>query len=142
MRGMARFSVLVFCIFLFSGCARVKETTKSFLGVSTQILENCRKDAVKETFQCGYDDCYALALNVLKQMKAYTYSKDKAKGLIAVYVSEEDTTPVGVFFTALDQQRTQLEVCSPSSSAKEYIAMRLFSQIGLKLSFPNEPSSP
>jgi hypothetical protein len=42
--------------------------------------------------------------------------------MIAVYVSESDTTPVGVFFKGVDNSNTEISVSSPSLYAKELIA--------------------
>ena len=47
--------------------------------------------------------------------------------MIAVYFSESDTTPIGIFFKEIGANTTQMEVSSPSSYAKELIAERLFS---------------
>jgi len=49
--------------------------------------------------------------------------------LIAIYVSSEDTTCVGIFFTEIDANNTQVEVSSPSTSAKGDIATQLFAKL-------------
>jgi hypothetical protein len=51
---------------------------------------------------------------------------DKSKNLIAIYVSEDDTTPVGIFFKVLDNTRTQVSVSSPSKFAQELISGKIF----------------
>jgi hypothetical protein len=46
--------------------------------------------------------------------------------MIAIYVSETDTTPVGLFFKEIDKSNTQVEVSSPSTYAKELISEKVF----------------
>jgi hypothetical protein len=57
---------------------------------------------------------------------AYIYVKDIKKHMIAIYVSETDTTPVGLFFKEIDKSNTQVEVSSPSTYAKELISEKVF----------------
>ena len=125
--------ILVFCIFSLTGCASLKEDFRKFLGVSTRPVEAARPLAIKETFKCDYITCYNQTLEALKDIHAYIYRKDKKNNLIAVYVSEEDTTPVGIFFKEIDANNTQIEVASPSSPAKEHVAARLFSKLVMNL---------
>ncbi len=131
----------IFCLLVtvLLGCATVKEMTKGFLGVSTQVLEQKRKDALKKSFTLSYNDCYtkvkdiltkdALAKNVLDKeaVVPYIYSEDSRKKMIAVYLSQTDTTPVGIFFTEEVGANTLIEVSSPSTYAKEEMANRIFS---------------
>jgi len=119
-------TLLLIPLFLLSGCVGIKEGAKGFIGVSTKAIEDNRKSAVTKSFNCGYDICYFRAMKVLKKMGTYKYWEDKNKKLVAVYISTEDTTPVGVFFKELDANTTQLEVSSPSTYGKEAIARRLF----------------
>jgi hypothetical protein len=113
-------------IILLSGCATVIEGTKGVLGISTKSLEEGRKDAIAKSFNYDYSTCYAKTQGILKQIDAYIYAQDKKKSMIAIYVSETDTTPVGLFFKEIDTNNTQIEVSSPSKYAKETIAKRLF----------------
>lgn len=121
--------ILLILLVLLAGCANIKEGIKGFAGVSTKVIEDNRKSAVVKTFNYGYDICYTKALKVLKRMGTYKYAEDKDKKLVAVYVSSEDTTVVGVFFKELDADNTQLEVSSPSTYARELIATRLFTSL-------------
>lgn len=111
------------------GCAAITECTKSIAGVSTKSLERARKDAIVKTVNYDYFTAYTKTLDILKQSNAYIYKQDIKKHLIAIYVSGEDTTPVGLFFKELEATRTQIEVSSPSTSAKELIAGKLFSNL-------------
>ncbi|MCK9432814.1 MAG: hypothetical protein PHQ84_02930 [Candidatus Omnitrophica bacterium] len=125
----------VLCI--LSGCATMKEAGKGFLGVSTRILEDGRKDALKKSFALDYHSCYLKVKDILaeKGKESYIYSEDADKKLIAFYLSCEDTTPVGIFFTEETQGGTLIEISSPSTYAKEEIAKRVFP--GLELLVKN-----
>lgn len=125
--------VFVFCLLNFIGCATIMEGAKGIAGLSTKSLEDARKNASTQTFKCDYQSCYNKTLEILKEMAAYVYVRDKKKNLIAIYVSTEDTTPVGLFFKEIDANNTQIEVSSPSTSAKEYIATKVFSKLVMAL---------
>jgi hypothetical protein len=113
-------------VILTTGCAPITEGVKTVAGVSTRVLENGRKAAVTRTINYDYFTCYTKTLGILKQLKAYVYAKDIKKGMIAIYVSEAETTPVGFFFKEVDQKNTLVEVTSPSTYAKEYFAGKIF----------------
>jgi len=114
-------------LILISGCASLNEGIKSFLGVSTKELELARKNAITKTVNYDYFSCYTKTYDILKEKGSYIYSQDINKHIIAVYLSEKDTTPVGIFFKEIDSKNTQIEIASPSTYAKELIAARLFS---------------
>lgn len=122
------------CLFTLFGCVSLKETTRGFMGVSTKVLEDNRPSAITKTFNYDYFTCYTKTTDILKKIKAYTYSKDIKKHMIAIYVSEEDTTPVGIFFKEIDAENTQVEIASPSTYAKELISSKLFSELELSKS--------
>ena len=127
-----------------SGCATIKETAKCVAGVSTKVLEDGRKDAIKMNLGCQYNECYSKVLEKLKQIGTYIYAEDRKKQMIAVYLHETaepetatseteftitDTTPVGIFFKEIDAKNTQIEVSSPSTYAKEFISTKIFSAL-------------
>ncbi len=119
--------VLLACIFL-SGCATPGELFKGFLGNSTKILEDTRKDAMIKVFDYDYETCYAKIEKRLKDMpKTSIYVKDKE--MIAVYYTDPNTTPVGIFFKEIDPTHTQVEISSPGLAAKEWVASNIFSEI-------------
>lgn len=124
-------------VILMSGCATIIDASKGIVGISTKALEDGRNDAIKKTFNYSYNTCYKKTKNILTNMGTYTYAKDAKKKMIAVYVSESDTTPVGVFFKEIDANNTQIEVSSPSTYAKEFIAMRIFKSLS-----PEEKQEP
>ena len=121
-----RYLYLVLGLFIFttSGCAQLKEMGRGMAGLSIKALEEKRTGALKKIFECGYDECFNNTEKILIDGGSYVYCKKK--DMIAVYVSDEDTTPVGVFFTALDRKQVQIEVSSLSTYAKELIAKRVF----------------
>ena len=140
MKKSTRFVVTVVCCLLptvLLGCVTVKEMGKGFRGVSTQVLEQKRKDALKKSFALGYNDCYVKVKDLLKPQdllslkdkEPYIYAEDLKKKMIAVYLSPTDTTVVGIFFTEELGGNTLIEISSPSIYAKEEIANRIF--IGL-----------
>lgn len=121
-----------FCIFNFLGCSTVTECAKGVAGISAQALEDNRKSAIIKVFKTDYSTFYAKTLEALKGIGAYVYTQDIKKHLIAIYVSEEDTTPVGLFFKEIDKANTQIEVSSPSIYAREFISAKLFSALEKK----------
>ncbi len=132
----------VICILSFTilscGCASLNETAKGILGVSTKELENGRKDAIVKTFNLDYMSCNARVRKALKIIKAYIYEDDKKNNFIAVYVSETDTTSVGIFITKVSPGETKVEVSSQSSYAKDLIATKVFGYIEDKNSLKSE----
>jgi hypothetical protein len=121
----AGIGVLCF-IFLLSGCATVKELAGGFAGISTKTLEDNRKEAAVKTFNIDFVTCYNKVRQNLVSRGSYLYAQDLKKGMLAFYVSQEDTTPVGVFFSKIDALNTKVEVSSPSVYAKELISTRVF----------------
>lgn len=116
----------LFLAVLLSGCAGTKEIYKGVLGISTQVLEDGRKDALKKEFGCDLITCHNRVRAILKKNKSYIYADNLEKDLLALYISEEDTTPVGIFFTEAGKRRTLVEVASPSVYGKELIAKIVF----------------
>lgn len=108
------------CLVVVFGCASMQEATKNLLGVSTRTLEEKRTEAVVLKINKDYFTCYQKVLDGLGESGGYIYAKKP--DLIAFYLSESDTTPVGVFFKDIDKEKTQLEISSPSSLGREKIA--------------------
>jgi len=116
---------------VLSGCATIKEMGKGFIGVSTQVLEQKRKEALKKSFALDYNSCYLKVKEILNQKgkEAYIYAQDHAEKWLAIYLSSTDTTPVGIFFAEEPGGNTLIEISSPSTYAKEEIAKRIFTGI-------------
>lgn len=121
---------------VLSGCATVQEMAKGFVGVSTRVLEDERTGALKKTFDLDYNGCYVKVKEILKgsdkAKESPIYAQDDKKKMLAVYLTGEDTTPVGIFFTE-EANKTLIEVSSPSIYAKEEIAGRIFTGIDMLL---------
>ena len=119
--------LFAFCIFNFMGCASLKEKYKGFLGISTKVLEDARGKAITKVFNYNYNTCYDKVKAGLTEIGSYIYAEDKNKHMIAIFVSETDTTPVGIFLKQIDANNTQVEVSSQSTYAKETVAKNIFS---------------
>jgi len=126
------FFMVLSVIFLMSGCATVKETARGIAGISTKQIEDTRPSAMKEIFSYDYNTCQGKVQDALDHIGTYTYTRNKAKNLIAVYISREDTTPVGIFLKEIDPTHTQVEVSSPSTYGKELIFRAISSNLGDK----------
>ena len=124
---MAAYLLSVTALFLLCGCASIKEGANGFLGVSTKVLEEGRKNAISKDCAYSRQECYDMVKKELVKGGSYVYKEDKSRDMLALYVSENDTTPVGIFFKEVDASKTQLEVSSPSKYAKELIAKAVFS---------------
>lgn len=129
-----RFILAAICCLLaavLSGCAAIKEAGKGFAGVSTRVLEDKRKDALKKSFALGYDSCYNKVKDILGRGDSgpCIYAEDSKKKMVAIYFSPADTTPVGIFFTRETAASTLIEVSSPSIYAKEEIAKIIWTGI-------------
>lgn len=112
--------ILLFAV-LISGCAETREICKGVLGVSTKALEEGRKDGIRKEFNFDPATLHQKVKQILKDSGSYIYCDKPEKDMLAIYVSEEDTTPVGVFFTGAGAGRTLVEVSSPSVYGKETI---------------------
>ncbi len=127
------FKYFFICAFLFvvlaSGCAGVKETAKGIIGVSTKELEKSSNNAIKEVFSCEYQVCYNETMNIIKETGSYIYAIDVPKNMVAVYVSQQDTTAVGLFFKKIGADKTEIKVSSPSAYGKELIAKNIFTRL-------------
>lgn len=128
MRWVKYCSALFLAVALI-GCVRITDGVKCVAGVSTTVLETGRKSAIRKTFNIDYATCDKKVREILKKSGSYIYAEEKARGLIAFYVSTSDTTPVGIFFIQIDAVTTELEVSSPSTAAKEAMARKIFNAV-------------
>ena len=112
-------------VILLTGCAIIQDTAKGIAGVSTKELQEGRKDAIVKQFDYGYNTCFNKVKKTLTLKGSYLYAQSMPRHMIALYVSEEDTTPVGIFFKEIGTNKTQIEITSASKYAKEFIAKRL-----------------
>ena len=131
---MKKYSVFLLCLSLLCGCVSIREMCRGVAGTSTKILEEGRAAAFTKEVNYDYAKCYTLAKDILTRMNVYFYAEDTKKGMLAFYVSQEDTTPVGVFLVQLDPNRTRIEVSSPSTAAKEMVSKKLFYDLDVTFS--------
>jgi len=125
MKRILVIALLSYCIIALLGCAYLKEGTKGFLAISTKEIENVRDKAIVKVVDYDYNSCYKKVEARLLEIGSYVYAK--RDDLIAVYISQTDTTPAGVFFKKVDENKTQLEITSPAQDTKEYLAEKIFS---------------
>ena len=121
------FMSILMALIVLGGCASLKEKAKCIAGVSTKDLEIGRTNALVQSFAYDYNTCYNKVREALIKNDAYIYAKKQ--DLIAIYVTAQDTTPVGLFFKKIDAGSTQVEVSSPSTYAKEQIAAKVFAAL-------------
>jgi hypothetical protein len=131
-----RYVVFVVACVVLCGCAAITEGLKGMVGLSTRSLERSRTTALADQFNCSLAACQKFVRDEVRSMGSYIYADSARKNLIAIYVLENDTTPVGIFLTEVDADTTRIEVSSPSSRAKELIAGRLFARLKIKLAGP------
>ena len=116
--------LFLYCAILLCGCARImgttKETAKVIWGSSTKALEESRQEALKKSYPCPYDTCFADVLGIAKKNKLEVFIKDKRKGHIILMKmpKSEGTTEVGIFFVQEEQDKTTIEITSLSRDAK------------------------
>jgi len=115
----------VLIVLLLGGCAGMKEACRGVAGISTKVLEEHVSEAIAKEFTFDLATCKLKVRQALVAAGAYIYAEDAQKQLVAVYVSESDTTPVGLFFKEKEKSRTQVLFSSPSSYARELIAERV-----------------
>jgi hypothetical protein len=118
---------LGYCVIVMAGCACLKEGMRGFLGISTRDIENARDKAIVRVVDYDYSSCYRKVQARLVEIGSYIYAK--RKDLIAVYISSSDTTPAGIFFKQLDEQKTELSITSPAADTREYLAEKILSAL-------------
>jgi len=126
---ISKLAVVFFLSVVLMGCAGTREVCKGVLGVSTKVLEESRNEAIKKEFNFDLITCHNKVRMILKETGSYIYCDDLSKDMIAVYVSEEDTTPVGLFLTEVNKGVTLIEVSSPSVYGKEKISKTVFNAL-------------
>jgi len=122
---------LSYCAIALTGCASLKERAKEFLAISTGDIEDSRDRAIVKIVDYDYDSCYRKVEERLIEIGSYIYAK--RKDLIAVYISQKDTTPAGIFFKQINGQKTQLEIASPAADTREYLADKIFSVLSNRI---------
>jgi hypothetical protein len=125
MRRILIIGLLGYWVLGLVGCACVKEGIKQFLAISTKEIENVRDKAIVRIVDYDYFSCYRMVEERLSEIGSHIYARKK--DLIAVYISQTDTTPAGIFFKEIDMTKTELSIASPAADTKEYLAEKIFS---------------
>jgi len=122
---MKRAGIIIAACLLVSGCGTPQHILKSMAGTATYELDAHRKAAYMKVLNYDYKTCYKNTEELLNKMKnVKIYAKDAE--MIAIFFTAVNTTPVGIYFKAIDPERTRVEVSSPSRAAKEWIARNVF----------------
>jgi hypothetical protein len=126
------FSFFCVAVFFISGCASFKEKCKEVWGSSVAHLERARKDGRSSNFDLSADRCFEKTVKILEASGASVYLKSNDRKYLAAmnFKGYVNTTQVGVFFTKLSENSTQVEVASMIPRLTEEVAGLVFS--GLK----------
>ena len=110
---------------MLAGCVGPSEMCRGFAGISTEILKQGRGDAVTHTYAADAAAADVIVRGVVQKSGAYIYAEEQNPRLIACYVSETDTTPVGIFIVPQSAGSVEVMVASPSRYAKERMAAQV-----------------
>ncbi len=118
-------------ILISSGCARVAEVSKVVTGTSVKALNDARQSGKNQLFEYDYKTCYEKVLSALKEIKARVYLQSPARHVIVAmnFRGFNNTTEVGIFFSALGSNSTKVEISSLSQVVLEYAAEKIFSAL-------------
>jgi hypothetical protein len=132
----------IFLCLVMAGCAGVLEAGRGIAGTSTKILEESKPQAVSRVV--AMDEAQVLQKieeQVVPSLNAYVYARVPEKHLIAIYASENDTTPVGIYTVATADGGTMISVSSPSIYAKESILQAVYDVLTKKKPANEKPSA-
>lgn len=135
-----KINILSIGVIFLVGCSTITEPVKVVLGTSTRALENSRIDAVSETYNCNYRECFNavlaldrknIELQPINEKFFNVFQKSWEKRLVVVMgvKGQVDTTEVGIFFVNDQQDSTTVEISSLSSSAKRKVADAVFAEL-------------
>lgn len=153
----SKFVILIFTCFLLSSCSQVMEVPKTIWGSSTRALEKARHNAITQSYQCAVNECFDAIMEmadtkVLQPLDKLKNSEDKKnetkkikhkstpfniflqdrhkQHIVVMGISDNvDTTEVGIFLNAFDENITHIDISSLSSSAKRKVADILFKNL-------------
>ena len=110
------------------------ETAKTIWGSSTRALEEARKDALRKTYETNFTECFDAVLTIADDADYLVFIKDRNKRHLVVMgiPGNVDTTEVGIFFAELEGLKTEVEITSLSTTAKEKVAAVVFENLDKK----------
>ena len=114
------FIIALFMVFALLGCTHVQEVSKVVWGSSTRALEEARYDAIRANYSCDVYDCFNEVSNIVREEDLDVFIEDRNKDLIVVMGIPDsiETTEVGIFFTYISSENTEIEIASLSPSTK------------------------
>ena len=126
---------LVFCLFFIS-CSPL-EVNRLF-GVGLRRFREEGK-IYTEAFNTDLPFCYGITVEELSKVGASFYRGSQEEGFIVfinfvkAFPQCNASTEVAVFFTELDNSKTQVEVVSFNYSLVEFVALNLFINLNKKI---------
>ncbi|MFH1519909.1 MAG: hypothetical protein ABIE75_05005 [Candidatus Omnitrophota bacterium] len=131
---------LIFLFLFFSlGCSPL-ELSRLF-GAGTKPFKQQGK-VYSKVFDQDLSACYEQIISQLKEMETNFYRGSQKEGFIVVYnfssvfAQSAEATEVAIFFSKLDQLKTQVEVASLNYLLAEFAASAIFDRLEGKIS-PN-----
>jgi len=151
--------LIIFVLSVLMGCAQTKEVARTIWGSSTRVLERERINAVTRVYDCSFDACFDTVVQIeqdraskeenievdvsdsavkgktldeVTERKRFTvFMKNRTKKYVVVVgiPGAVDTTEVGIFFTYVDPNSTQIDLSSLSSHAKRIAAEIVFQEL-------------
>lgn len=140
MKNKSLLSQLFFVFFSFcfmAGCAHIQEAAKEIWGSSISHLEKERPNGQSQTFALALNECFQEVERAIVFYGGEVYLRDGKKRYMAAmgFKGSVDTTEVGIFFTALDNNHTKVEIASMSPKLMKKVAGFVFA--GLQRSIAN-----
>ncbi|MCD4781908.1 MAG: hypothetical protein K8S27_15385 [Candidatus Omnitrophica bacterium] len=133
--------VLIFCLSLtLLGCSFVGEVGKTVWGSSTRALEKAKREGIERKYACRNEACFDAVLSLGYSEELYqpvikkffrVFLKNRIKNHIIVMgiPGNVDTTEVGIFFSPISNETTQVTISSLSSSAKMKVSQAVFAEL-------------
>lgn len=115
-----------------SSCACFSNAGKIVAGTSTRALEQSPAEfRLKKTFRAEFPAVYQKTLSVLKERNAlaFLHSQKKQRIVAMNLLQETDTTEIGIFFTPINQEETEVEIVSLSPGHLKLAAQLIFSEL-------------
>jgi hypothetical protein len=121
----AKITAVSMLVLSFSGCAIFASDVNGLWQIEKAHIKIFDKDI---------SSCYALTTEALAQWNAVAYQKEKNNYIVAmefdsIFVGTTDTTEVGIFFTQIAPQKTEVKITSLNYSLSEFVGRHLFDYI-------------
>ncbi|MDD8050951.1 MAG: hypothetical protein PHG55_06375 [Verrucomicrobiota bacterium] len=126
--------------FLATGCAGVRETTRSVVGVSVRKLEDARANALRSEWVCTPEQCFGFTAARAKESGLLVLQENRPRLYLVItqIPGVVNSSEVGVFFVPIGPRLTRVEIASPSELAKRKLSQWLLSVLPEEFS-PHTP---